>query len=385
MYNKLHTPMLLLCALMFTGCGDVDEDDKKDADSIPSGPVDVDTYYKELDKLQIQAVCKQAFGCPQGTPASVVQVVRRYADEAECSGPNGLAQSIGASGLNKIEAVRTGRQRIDKVGAQRCLELRRAELRAANACDATVVLSVETIKACEQLFTGLVTTGGGCTLSSDCADELEQCFPAGNSCYGTCSTSNEGSCAGCTATQYCGYDERALAYGCVERGAQGQPCSNPADCMPGLTCADRGGAFSCVAARSIPRGGRCLTDAACASGLFCLQGTCDETAQLPSGASCMTDSKDGCGAGLACMDSEGAAASCAPPKAAGGACLTPFECQAGLTCITAQLGMPGQCGPSKAIGQPCANRLECASLLCTAGTCSAGSSPPACMLPTGLN
>ncbi|MET0385474.1 MAG: hypothetical protein ABW321_05930 [Polyangiales bacterium] len=60
---------------------------------------------------------------------------------------------------------------------------------------------------------------------------------------------------------------------------------------------------------------------------------------------------------------------CAPKAAAGGACASDNNCQAGLFCLIAGLSTSGSCTAQKEVGAACTAPTECASLFCKASKC----------------
>jgi hypothetical protein len=392
--KHIPAPLLpLLLVFTLSACGD----DFKEGAGGPSGPMtpnnpnmpispgtaaEAEMFYGQAFELAAKGLCRQVFSCPKAANPLFVQIAGRYPSESACAGPQGIGALLGDLSGDALVAVKAGRQQFDKNAAQRCLDAVRAASQSSNACDASLLDGAGQLDVCERIFVGAVATDGGCTQDEDCAGKLNGCVEEPGQCYGTCQQLEEDSCASCAATQYCGYDEMSGARSCIERAAAGGACEDDEECVSGARCIDQ----SCVALRSVAAGGACDdTDQVCASGLRCVDGTCGETTLLQSGAACSPDAEQGiCVPGLACALTPDGTGSCAPVKSSGASCLSPLECQAGLTCVTAQPGMPGQCGPAKAVGQQCDNSFDCASFRCDQGLCVGPSSgDQACMIPAG--
>jgi hypothetical protein len=124
-------------------------------------------------------------------------------------------------------------------------------------------------------------------------------------------------------------------------------------------------------------GGSCSTDADCASGTVCVDGTCASpsttcaSGQTECGGACtdLASDPDNCGAcGTACP----AGASCGSGACAtttivdgGGACSTDSDCAPGSECVS------GECVPPVVVADACAP-ATCASLGLTCGSTSDG-------------
>ena len=109
----------------------------------------------------------------------------------------------------------------------------------------------------------------------------------------------------------------------------GAACSTTSDCREGLSCTSQ----HCRPAGTVPRDGKCLMDAECASGLSCgWAGLCEPSGVGAAGTPC-TSAAD-CGAGLFC---ETAALSgfCRAPSGSGdlgASCTGRADCLSGLAC-----------------------------------------------------
>ncbi|MFO0607785.1 MAG: hypothetical protein U0324_31770 [Polyangiales bacterium] len=331
----------------------------------------------------LAAVCRALTDCPNPT-GSALFVADPAATRRRC------ATALGPAYLHvlrrHIDAVRAGRARFDASEAERCYE------RVAAACSGDPELLLG--RYCARVFEGMVTTGGACRLTAECAGEA-YCRTTGTPC-GTCQprAALGASCMG-------GYDRCArpatgwsecvgepLSQTCVEArsapaAALGAPCGErrAADgalerifCAPGGRCdAARGATGVCRAA--VAAGAACGESDGCADGAQCVGGSCVARPLVTvAGGACGDPSGPRCDP-LAALRCE--AGRCAPVRDASGAPACdwqhPFNsCPAGQVCRRAT----SRCEAPAAEGAACNVDPECASGWCersgSSGRCVRG-------------
>ncbi len=234
-------------------------------------------------------------------------------DRAECTA------TFTAFCQNLAAGVTRGYQRYDAAELQRC----RTALQGAANCALTSL-------TCSP-FGALVTDGGACVTTSDCADDDTTC----------------GAAAGCPTR-------------CDPAGQLGMPCTY--SCATGLRCNQT--TFTCD--QLIPAG------QACDPSFFGPQCAVDSTCNSTSGVCTSLPGLNQpcpsfqCATGLACKPAD-ASFACQPRGGVGATCSSfTYDCLETLACIG------GTCQTPLAMGQSCTNYRECQSgLSCSLGVCSA--------------
>ena len=200
---------------------------------------------------------------------------------------------------------------------------------------------------------------GACCETGDCGGPCRSCNVAGAA--GSCRelpTNAQPRAGGCAAEDpsSCGRSGKCDGLGGCQLYAPATPCG-PRTCAAGIetlvpTC---NGTGSCIAGRTQSCGTylcsgdacavSCTGDAQCASGAYCLAGTCRP--HEPDGTTC--SSARACQSGF-CTD---------------GQCCQMASCPVGSRCV----GPGGTCSDKRALGVACAAAAECGSGFCADGVC----------------
>jgi len=183
---------------------------------------------------------------------------------------------------------------------------------------------------CQSIFVGDHAQDDPCYTDIECAAPLT-CANAG-ACPGTCQppTTDDAPIAFDCRLAGCPDDHYCSGRTCKPRLPEGDRCTAPDTCAPGLFCGKDANAPDLLCRPRKPEGQLCFSRAYCQDGLTCqLAGDGTSTCQpaLAEGQPCRDT--EACPPGLIC---EPGGAACVPPLAEEQVCLTNSDCATGLYC-----------------------------------------------------
>lgn len=323
-------PLLLAFTLASTlaACGD-DHAGESAGDAPVDEPLAPTPEPDAVDRVcgLVQTVCERQVAC--GHP-----IVNGDADVESCVATQRCDLLAEVAASPDIE--------VDPAAIAAC-----ADAVEAASCGALASVGLSVDPACLRYLVGTLQEGEPCQggVVSDCAPGLS-CDLEGGTCPGTCKAPAEACSEGS-----CGDDAFCAADGaCRPRAALGEACD-----------------ASMLDYHN-------LHDDPCFAGAHCVDGAC--VADLPAGSACLGEDVHACGAGSvcrcedprSCTEEDMACRTAVPDE---GACLTTFDCGAGLHCDLDA----GRCAPRAAEGEACAAHFgSCAHPhACVDGVC--GSEP----------
>lgn len=325
--------LLLACAFSSTlaACGEATDpvdapDDTGDGSPGPASDPDAADLVCGL----VQTVCERQLAC--GHP-----IVNGDADVAGCVATQrcDLVAEVAAS--PDIE--------VDPEALAAC-----AEAVAAASCEVLASVGLSVDRACLRYLVGTRQEGEPCQggAVSDCAPGLT-CDLEEGTCPGTC---------------------RAPVEACSEGS-----CGDAAFCAADGACRPRAALGEACDASQLDFDN--LRDDPCLAGAHCEEGVC--VADLAAGSACLGEDVHACGVAGACRCDDPTTCTedgmvCRGAVTAGDACLTTFDCGAGLYCDLDA----GRCAPRAAAGEACsAHYGACAHpYACVDGRCGSEAELP---------
>jgi hypothetical protein len=280
-------------------------------------------------------LCANGCRTDRGKSENGARAARSVTDAEALSVATTLCDTLhGLSARRKAECCGTPPRRIlidqcvqlvSRSVASYSLELSRDALATCSAdmsqalegCDWVTPSEPLSPPSCQRLFRGLVSAGGTCRSSLECADTLH--------CEGTTPTKPGVCSAPGNVGAGCGTHVDALAAATLTRDLER---SRP-------FCADFCSLTSHKCEPQPKEGASCLASVSCARGQSCVAGACSKARRGGQGQGCQSAS---CEDGLRCVDGE-----CRAPAAPGAACSSDFDCAEG-GCVTNASGA-ATCGP----------------------------------------
>jgi hypothetical protein len=233
--------------------------------------------------------------------------MRRKAECCSTSVPAGIASEC-VRGITV--ALRDKSIALDAADVDRCVA---DSERATQGCDWVTPLMSAPPESCRKILKGQLDANKKCRSSIECKPGL-QCKGVGPTAAGLCSPPSANGAPCGLAVDFLGTYGRQLDFEVEHPECEG-------------ACKAR----TCVARTA--KGTACTSSKQCEAGLHCVGKVCVEGEASALGEPCM----DRCASGAICI-----AQKCVMPKAAGEACTSAFECQAG--CVKEAGRETGTCG-----------------------------------------